>query len=35
MFLALSIAAVIGSIAGWLVAEMVGDTGFGFLGDIS
>ena len=34
MFLALSIAVVIGSIAGWLVAELVGDTGFGFLGGI-
>ena len=32
MSLALSIAVVIGSIAGWLVAELV--TGFGFLGGI-
>jgi uncharacterized membrane protein YeaQ/YmgE (transglycosylase-associated protein family) len=34
MFLALSIAIVIGSIAGWLISESVGETGFGFLGDI-
>jgi uncharacterized membrane protein YeaQ/YmgE (transglycosylase-associated protein family) len=34
MFLALSIAIVIGSIAGWLVSELVRETGFGFLGDI-
>jgi uncharacterized membrane protein YeaQ/YmgE (transglycosylase-associated protein family) len=34
MLLALSIAIVIGSIAGWLVGELVSETGFGFLGDI-
>jgi uncharacterized membrane protein YeaQ/YmgE (transglycosylase-associated protein family) len=34
MFLALSIAVAIGSIAGWLVGELVRETGFGFLGDI-
>jgi uncharacterized membrane protein YeaQ/YmgE (transglycosylase-associated protein family) len=34
MLLALSIAVVIGSIAGYLVGELVRETGFGFLGDI-
>jgi uncharacterized membrane protein YeaQ/YmgE (transglycosylase-associated protein family) len=34
MLLALSISIVIGSIAGWLVGELVRETGFGFLGDI-
>ena len=34
MFLALSIAVVVGSIAGWLVGELVRETGFGFLGNI-
>ena len=34
MFLALSIAVVVGTIAGWLVGELVRETGFGFLGNI-
>ena len=34
MVLALSIAVIIGSIAGWLVGELMRQTGFGFLGDI-
>ena len=34
MFLALSIAVVVGSVAGWLVGELVRETGFGFLGNI-
>ena len=34
MLLALSISIVMGSIAGWLVGELVRETGFGFFGDV-